>query len=95
MEIKKGIGVSSGIAVCQALLLSNDDLRIGRRAIPASQIDSERVRLDEALIASRVVCDTPNSSKAPESMGFAQLRQLRAISELDADYCEKLGIAKA
>ncbi len=53
MEIKKGIGVSSGIAVCQVLLLSNDDLRIGRRAIPASQIHAERQRLDDALIASR------------------------------------------
>lgn len=53
MEIKKGIGVSSGVAVCQALLLSDDDLRIGRRAIPASQIEAERKRLTEALAASR------------------------------------------
>jgi len=60
-----------------------------------SQLPGYTSQSIEALIASRVVCDTPNSSKAPESMGFAQLRQLRAISELDADYCEKLGIAKA
>lgn len=53
MEIKKGIGVSSGVVVCQALLLSDDDLRIGRRAIPASQIEAERKRLTEALAASR------------------------------------------
>ncbi len=53
MEIKKGIGVSSGVVVCQALLLSDDDLRIGRRAIPGSQIEPERKRLTEALAASR------------------------------------------
>ncbi len=53
MEIKKGIGVSNGVVVCQALLLSSDDLRIGRRAIPASQIESERQRLSDALASSR------------------------------------------
>jgi phosphotransferase system enzyme I (PtsI) len=53
MELKKGIGVSSGVVVCQALLLLDDDLRIGRRAIPAAQIESERQRLSDALSASR------------------------------------------
>lgn len=53
MEIKKGIGVSTGVVVCQALLLSEDDLRIGRRAIPAVEIESERARLTDALTAAR------------------------------------------
>jgi len=53
MEIKKGIGVSSGVVVCQALLLTQEDLRIGQRAIAASQITSERKRLTEALASSR------------------------------------------
>ena len=53
MELKKGIGVSSGVAVCQALILSADELRIGRRAIPASEIESERRRLSEALASSK------------------------------------------
>ncbi len=53
MELKKGIGVSSGVAVCQALILSDDDLRIGRRAIHASQIEAEKQRLSAALGASR------------------------------------------
>lgn len=53
MEIKKGIGVSSGIVVCRALLLSDDDLRIGRRAIAASEIEAERQRLTDALTISR------------------------------------------
>ncbi len=53
MEIKKGIGVSTGVVVCQALILSDDDLRIGKRAIPASQIEAERQRLSDALASSR------------------------------------------
>ncbi|HVT79297.1 MAG TPA: phosphoenolpyruvate--protein phosphotransferase [Phycisphaerae bacterium] len=53
MEIKKGIGVSAGVVVCQALILSNEDLRIGKRAIHASQIEGERQRLSEALASSR------------------------------------------
>ena len=53
MEIKKGIGVSSGVVVCQALLLSEEDLRIGKRAIPAEEIDNERQRLEAALASSR------------------------------------------
>jgi len=53
MEIKKGIGVSSGVVVCQALLLSEEDLRIGRRAIAAGEIDAERQRLSTALESSR------------------------------------------
>ena len=53
MEIKKGIGVSSGVVVCQALILSDDDLRIGRRAIAAPPIDAERTRRSDALASSR------------------------------------------
>ncbi|MCL2648902.1 MAG: phosphoenolpyruvate--protein phosphotransferase [Phycisphaerales bacterium] len=53
MEIKKGIGVSTGVVVCQALLLTEDELRIGRRAIAAQEIETERQRLANALAASR------------------------------------------
>jgi len=53
MEIKKGIGVSSGVVICQALLLCEEDLRIGRRAIAAGEIDVERQRLAAALESSR------------------------------------------
>jgi phosphotransferase system enzyme I (PtsI) len=41
------------VVVCQALVLSEDELRIGRRAIPASAIESERQRLSDALANSR------------------------------------------
>lgn len=50
---------------------------------------SERI---EALIAARVVCDTPATAQPPQALGLAQLRGLRAVSEVDADYREKLGI---
>ena len=46
-----------------------------------------------ALIAARVVCDEPNITKPSEAMGIAQLLQLGAICEVDADYREKLRIA--
>jgi phosphoenolpyruvate-protein phosphotransferase (PTS system enzyme I) len=53
MEIRKGIGVSSGVVVCQALLLSEEELRIGRRAIAPSEIQNERTRLEAALASSK------------------------------------------
>jgi phosphoenolpyruvate-protein phosphotransferase (PTS system enzyme I) len=53
MEIKKGIGVSTGVVVCQALVLSEEDLRIGRRAIAAGEIEAERQKLLQALESSK------------------------------------------
>jgi phosphotransferase system enzyme I (PtsI) len=53
MEIKKGIGVSPGVVVCQALLLSDEELRIGRKAIAASEIETERQRLLTAISGSK------------------------------------------
>jgi phosphoenolpyruvate-protein phosphotransferase (PTS system enzyme I) len=53
MEIKKGIGVSTGVVVCQALVLSEEDLRIGRRAIAAGEIEAEREKLLKALESSK------------------------------------------
>ncbi|HTV47898.1 MAG TPA: phosphoenolpyruvate--protein phosphotransferase [Phycisphaerae bacterium] len=51
MEIKKGIGVSSGVTVAPALVLSDDELRIGRRSITESEIPAERKRLLAAITA--------------------------------------------
>ncbi len=53
MELKKGIGVSTGVVVSHALLLSDDELRIGRRAVPATEVPSESLRLHDALEKSR------------------------------------------
>ena len=71
MEIKKGIGVSSGVVVCQALLFTEDDLRIGQRAIPANQIPAERKRLTDALAGSRhdlrILRDSTVKSLGPDT----------------------------
>ena len=52
MEIRKGIGVSAGVVVCTASVYSPDELRIGRRSIPVTEIARERNRLLEAITAS-------------------------------------------
>ena len=49
MEIKKGIPVSPGISIAEAVVLGQEDLRIQRRVIPSSQVDSEIERLDLAV----------------------------------------------
>jgi phosphotransferase system enzyme I (PtsI) len=51
MEIKKGIGVSTGVVVCQALLLDEGEIRIGRRSIHPSEAGTERKRLETAITA--------------------------------------------
>lgn len=52
MEIRKGIGVSAGVVVCAATVYSPDELRIGRRSIPVTEIARERNRLLEAITTS-------------------------------------------
>ncbi len=52
MEIRKGIGVSAGVVVCTAIVYSPDELRIGRRSIPVTEIARERIRLLDAITAS-------------------------------------------
>ena len=52
MEIKKGIAVSSGVVVCRAWLLSDDELHIDRREIAPSEVSAERKRLLKAVAAS-------------------------------------------
>jgi phosphoenolpyruvate-protein phosphotransferase (PTS system enzyme I) len=52
MEIKKGIGVSTGVTVAPALVLGDDELRIGRRSIAEAEIPTERKRLQAAITAA-------------------------------------------
>src|SRR6185312_15782781 len=49
MEIKRGIAVSSGVAIGPVLVLDSEWFRIPQRAIPPSLIDSECERLRHAL----------------------------------------------
>ncbi len=49
MEIKRGIAVSSGVAIGPALVLDSEWFRIPQRVVPPSQADQECERLHEAL----------------------------------------------
>jgi phosphotransferase system enzyme I (PtsI) len=51
MQVHKGIAVSPGVAICEALVVDNEGFRIPRRRIPASAVDAEIARLDDALDA--------------------------------------------
>jgi phosphotransferase system enzyme I (PtsI) len=52
MEIIKGIGVSSGVVICPAFLISDDEIRIGRRAIKPAEREAEKKRLQTAISGS-------------------------------------------
>jgi phosphoenolpyruvate-protein phosphotransferase (PTS system enzyme I) len=49
MEIKKGIGVSAGVAISTAIVLDADNLIIPRRNIPAGTAQAEFQRLTQSL----------------------------------------------
>jgi phosphotransferase system enzyme I (PtsI) len=53
MEIKKGIAVSPGVAICPAVVLDADDLSVPRRTVARAKLKQQRQRLDEALAAAR------------------------------------------
>jgi phosphotransferase system enzyme I (PtsI) len=49
MLVKRGIPVSPGIAIAEAVVLGTDDLHAARRAIPRSEIELELKRFDRAI----------------------------------------------
>ncbi len=53
MEIKKGIGVSPGVAICQAVVLDAEEYRIPQRRVSPGRIDGELARLEDSLTQSR------------------------------------------
>lgn len=53
MEIKKGIGVSPGVVICQAVVLDAEEYRIPERHVSAEQTGSEIDRFETALAGSR------------------------------------------
>jgi len=53
MEIKKGIGVSPGVAICQAVVLDAEEYRIPQRHVSAERVPLEIERLHRALDQSR------------------------------------------
>lgn len=52
MEIRRGIGVSTGFAIGEALLLDREEFRVSRRPILAKDADQEVRRLREAADAA-------------------------------------------
>ena len=52
MEIKKGTGVSPGVAISTAIVLDSDNLVIPRRQVQPAAIDAEIERFDLALAAT-------------------------------------------
>ncbi|MHC4562058.1 MAG: phosphoenolpyruvate--protein phosphotransferase [Planctomycetota bacterium] len=53
MKIKKGIGVSPGVAICQAVVVDTEQLDIPQRQVPAEQTQAELERLRKATAISR------------------------------------------
>jgi len=53
MEIKKGIPVSPGVAICPAVVIDAEDYTIPRRIVPAGDVDHQHQRLDDAIDTAR------------------------------------------
>ncbi|MDD4890647.1 MAG: phosphoenolpyruvate--protein phosphotransferase [Phycisphaerae bacterium] len=53
MEIRKGIGVSPGVAIASAFVLETEEFRVPRRTITPEQVDAELARLDRGLDESQ------------------------------------------
>ena len=54
MEIKKGIGVSSGVVIGTAIVVDAEDLVIPKRQIPPAEVPAETGRFDHALLEAAV-----------------------------------------
>jgi phosphotransferase system enzyme I (PtsI) len=53
MEIKKGIAVSPGVAICDAVVIDAEDVRVPRRTVGPGQLPQHHDRLEEALTRAR------------------------------------------
>ena len=49
MDVLKGIPVSPGVCIGEAIILGREEPRVRRRAVPRSRLDAEVSRLDSAL----------------------------------------------
>lgn len=52
MEIRKGIGVSPGVAICTAVVLDAEDVLVPRRQIAPAEVPAEIERFNQAVAAS-------------------------------------------
>jgi phosphotransferase system enzyme I (PtsI) len=65
----KGIGVSGGVGIARALVISKDDVSVPKRKIRHDEISREIYRLEEALIAARREISTLQK-KISKEIGF-------------------------
>src|SRR5688572_22160474 len=66
MEIKKGIPVSPGVAICQAAVLDAEDIHVPRRVVPRRQLTQQHARLDRALTAASTELETLRDTVSDE-----------------------------
>ncbi len=52
MDVLQGIGVSSGVAVAKALVISDDQLKIGSHTVAGTAVEAEKQKLQVAIAAS-------------------------------------------
>lgn len=52
MPLKRGIGVSSGVVIGDAIVLETDDTRVPRRVVPPEQVEHELQLVDRAFEAA-------------------------------------------
>jgi phosphoenolpyruvate-protein kinase (PTS system EI component) len=52
MEIRRGIGVSAGYAIGEAVVLDREEYRISRRTIAPQEVDFELARFAKAVQAA-------------------------------------------
>lgn len=52
MEIRKGIGVSPGVAICTAVVLDAEDLLVPRRQVTTGEVPAEIQRFNQAVASS-------------------------------------------
>jgi len=67
MEIKKGIGVSSGVVISTAVVLDSEDLLIRERQVSPDQVAHEADRLDRALASGIADLGTLRESVAAKA----------------------------
>jgi phosphotransferase system enzyme I (PtsI) len=84
MEIRRGIGVSSGYALGEAFVIDREEVRISRRPIPAVQVEVEvdrfRKAADAAAAAVRAQVDEM-PKRVREAAGAILEAQIRWLQE--------------
>jgi len=73
MEIRKGIPVSPGIAIAEAIVLDSKDWRIPRRAILPSQRDAEVQRVHQAFADALKTLNTMEERQAVDARSIKDI----------------------